>query len=70
MRLLDGYELIELTEDKIIQQKRIGESGFIRVTGNPNPPEEEQQECINKVAEILLKEHRKSQREARSIEGA
>lgn len=54
MELLDGYELVELTDDKIVQQKRIGETGIIRVTGNPNPNKEEQQECINRVAKILF----------------
>ncbi len=54
MKLLDGYKLVELTDDKIIQEKRIGETGVIRVIGNPNPPKKEQQDCINKIAKILF----------------
>ncbi len=54
MKLLEGYELIELTDDKIVQEKQWGETGVIRVIGNPNPPQKEQQECINRVAEILF----------------
>ncbi len=54
MKLLDGYKLVKLTDDKIIQEKRIGETGVIRVIGNPNPPKKEQQDCINKIAKILF----------------
>lgn len=54
MKLLDGYKLVELTDDKIVQEKCLGETGVIRVSGNPNPPKEEQQECINKIAKILF----------------
>lgn len=60
MKLLDGYELIELTDDKIVQEKHLGETGVIRVTGNPNPSKDEQQECINKVGEILFKSYKRS----------
>lgn len=54
MKQLEGYKLIELTDDKIVQEKRLGETGMIRVIGNPNPPEKEQQECINRIAKILF----------------
>lgn len=58
MKLLEGYKLVELTEDRIVQEKRIGETGKIRAIGNPNPSKEEQQECINRVARILFKGYR------------
>lgn len=70
MELLEGYELIELTDDKIVQEKRIGETGIMRVIGNPNPPKEEQQKTINNVTEILFKGYRRSLREEQKKEGA
>ncbi len=30
MKLLDGYKLVELTDDKIIQEKRIGAAGLYK----------------------------------------
>ena len=62
MQLLKDCELVELTEDKIVQEFHFGESGIIRMTGNHNPPRNEHQECINRVAEILLKGYRRSLR--------
>lgn len=55
MKLLDGYEPAELTDDSIVMEKHFGDAGFIRVIGNPNPSKAEQQECINRIAKILLK---------------
>lgn len=63
MKLLDGYKLVELTDDKIVQEKRFGENGVIRVTGNPNPPPEARQETINNVAKILFKGYQRSLKE-------
>lgn len=64
MKLLDGFELVELTEDRIVQEMRFGENGVIRMIGNPNPPPEEHQECINEVARILYKGYLRDKRKA------
>lgn len=64
MKLIEGFDLAELTEDKIVQEMHFGETGVIRMTGNPNPPAEEHQKAIDAVARILLKGYqRRQQRE-------
>lgn len=70
MRLLEGCELVELTEDKIVQEYHFGDSGVIRMIGNPNPPPKEHQECINRVASILYKGYRRSLKENQKVSGA
>lgn len=64
MKLLDGFELIELTEDKIVQERRFGEKGVIRTIGNPNPPPDKHQQLINNTAKILMQGY------VRSLRGA
>ncbi len=59
MELLEGCELIELTDDKIVQEYREGGT-VIRMIGNPNPPEKEHQECIDNVARILLRSYQRT----------
>lgn len=54
MKLLNGFTLVELTEDKIVQEYRFG-NGVIRMTGNPNPPKEEHDKAMQAVAKILIK---------------
>lgn len=70
MKLLKGCKLVELTEDRIVQEFHFGESGVIRMIGNPNPPPKEHQECINNVARILMKGHmrRKQEEEKQKVE--
>ena len=70
MELLEGYELVELTEDRIVQEKHFGETGVIRVIGNPNPPKEEQQKTINAVAKILFKGYLRDLAAQRKEKGA
>lgn len=70
MKLLEGCELIELTEDRIVQEYRFGESGVIRMIGNPNPPPKEHQECINKVAKILFKGYQRNLQAKQEKNGA
>lgn len=60
MKLLEGCKLIELTDDKIVQEFRFGESGVIRMVGNPNPPPEEHQAAVDNVAKILFKGYLRS----------
>lgn len=55
MELLEGCKLVEQTDDRIVQEYRFGERGLIRMIGNPNPPPDERQKCINNVAKILMK---------------
>ena len=68
MELLDGFELVELTKDRIVQEMRFGENGVIRMIGNPNPPLKEHQECINEVAQILYKGYVRSIQESQKKE--
>ena len=70
MKLLEGCELVELTDDRIVQEYHFGESGVIRMIGNPNPPQKEHQECINKVAKILLKGYQRSLKAEQEKSGA
>lgn len=70
MKLLEGCELIELTENRIVQEYRFGESGVIRMIGNPNPPPKEHQECINKVAKILFKGYQRNLQAKQEKNGA
>lgn len=70
MKLLEGCELVELTDDSIVQEYHFGESGVIRMIGNPNPPQKEHQECINKVAKILLKGYQRSLKAEQEKNGA
>lgn len=58
MKLLPGFKLVELTDDKIIQEHVFDNGKCIvhgRHIGNPNPPPDEHQETINEIAKILLK---------------
>ncbi|MBQ7505171.1 MAG: hypothetical protein IJT79_07635 [Ruminococcus sp.] len=58
MKLLPGFKLVELTEDRIVQEHEFDNGQIIvhgRHIGNPNPPPEEHQRLINEVAIILLK---------------
>lgn len=59
MKLYDGYTLVELTEDRIVQEKKIGETGLIRMYGNPNPPPEEHEKVMEEAANILMKGYRR-----------
>ncbi|MCC8160084.1 MAG: hypothetical protein LIO53_01990 [Oscillospiraceae bacterium] len=70
MELLEGCELVELTEDRIVQEFHFGETGVIRMIGNPNPPPKEHQECINNVAKILLKGYQRRLRAEQEQNGA
>lgn len=70
MQLLEGCELVELTEDRIVQRYRFGESGVITLIGNPNPPPEAHQELINNVAKILFKGYQRSRRAELEKDGA
>ena len=54
MQLYEGWTLIELTEDRIVQEKQFG-TGKVRMVGNPNPPPEEHEELMQRVGEILYK---------------
>ena len=49
MKLCEGFTLVELTDDKIVQEKKIGETGRLRMFGNPNPPPEEHQKVIDEI---------------------
>ena len=60
MKLIEGFELVELTEDRIAQETRFGETGVIRMIGNPNPSEEERQKAIDEVAKILYQGYLRS----------
>lgn len=55
MKLLKGCKLIELTDDRIVQEFRFGETGVIRMIGNPNPDPVERQKIIDNVAMILYR---------------
>ncbi len=70
MELLKGCKLVELTDDRIVQEYRFGESGVIRMIGNPNPPPKEHQECINNVAKILFKGYQRSLKAEQEKNGA
>lgn len=64
MKPLEGYTVVEQTDDKIVQEERFGERGVVRITGNPNPPPEEHQKTVDKAADILrIGERRKLSRE-------
>ena len=54
MKLCEGFTLVELTDDKIVQEKKIGETGRLRMVGNPNPPPEEHQKVIDEITTILF----------------
>ena len=54
MKLCEGFTLVELTDDKIVQEKKIGETGRLRMFGNPNPPPEEHKNFIDDINTILL----------------
>ena len=45
MQLYEGWTLIELTEDRIVQEKQFG-TGKVRMVGNPNPPPEEHEKLM------------------------
>ena len=65
MQLMEGCTLVELTEDRIVQDFHFGKNGkgVIRHIGNPNPPQEERQKTIDKVYDILYKAHLRNLRE-------
>lgn len=58
MKQLPGCTVVELTEDRIVQEEDYDGGKYkvhARHIGNPNPPPEAHQEAINAVARILLK---------------
>ncbi len=59
MKLYEGYTLVKLTEDTIVQEKKMGETGLIRMYGNPNPPPEEHEKVMEEAANILMKGYRR-----------
>ena len=65
MKLCEGFTLVELTDTKIVQEKKIGETGRLRMVGNPNPPQEEHQRVIDEITAILYnaRQRRLSQEE-------
>lgn len=71
MKLLPGFELVELTEDRIIQEHVYDNGKCIvhgRHIGNPNPPPKEHQQTINEVAKILLTaRHRRLMQEQEKV---
>lgn len=69
MKQLEGFELVEFTKDRIVQRQTLGETGAITVTGNPDPPKEEQQKRIDAVAGILYKGYVRAMREKEGQRG-
>ena len=51
MNVLEGFEIEEQTEDKLVIFKRFGSNGngLIRITGNPRPDPQARHEHINKL---------------------
>lgn len=51
MKVLEGFEVEEQTEDKLVIVKRFGSNGngLIRITGNPHPDPEARRAHINKL---------------------
>lgn len=58
MKVFDGFEVEEQTEDKLVIFKHFGSNGkgLIRITGNPNPDPVEREIYINKIIEPLYDE--------------
>lgn len=63
MELLDGFTLEELTEDRIVQSRPMGETGKVTFIGNPHPDPERRQQLINEVALMLLRAGEKKSEE-------
>ena len=58
MKQLPGCTIVELTEDKIVQEETYTCDKYTvnaRHSGNSAPPPEAHQETINTIAKILLK---------------
>ena len=53
MKALEGFTVVELTEDRIVQEKVYPTGGKITIVGNPHPDPEERQKNINELAEFL-----------------
>lgn len=53
MELLDGFTLEELTEDRIVQSRPMGETGKVTFIGNPHPDPERQRALFEDVALYL-----------------
>lgn len=53
MKLLEGFTLVELTEDRIVQEQIDSEGNKLTIVGNPHPDPEERQKHINELAEFL-----------------
>ena len=66
MKVLEGFEVEEQTEDKLVIVKRFGSNGkgLIRITGNPNPDPVARHEHINKLIAPLYDAWEKAQEEA------
>lgn len=57
MERLEGWELVELTETRIVQRKKYGETGLIEIIGNPHPDPEKHQKIIDEIGQILYDVH-------------
>lgn len=63
MDLLPGYKLVKLTDTEIVQEKKMGKTGIIRMFGNPNPDPEKTQKIIDNVYDILYNAYLRSESE-------
>lgn len=68
MKLFEGFTLVELTDDRIVQEMDMPEGGKVTLIGNPHPERyaEERERAVTLITEILDRaEARKALKDAK-----
>ena len=55
MKLFEGFTLVELTDDKIVQEMVMPNGGKVTLVGNPHPERyaEEREKAVREITEII-----------------